>query len=83
MISRLATSSNWIVYLRNMRSKVKLLQLCILIFIKLGIHVPTKLVTSISLYLGCYWIEFDLKLELKQILNIHLYHLQIISFAYS
>ena len=49
MISSLATSSNWIVCLRNMRSKVKLLQLCILEFIKLGIHVPIKLFTSISL----------------------------------
>ena len=48
MISSLATSSNGIVCLRNMRSKVKLLLLCILEFIKLGIHVPIKLVTSIS-----------------------------------
>ena len=55
MISTLTTSSNWIVHvcLRNMRSKVKLLQLCILEFIKLGIHVPTKLVTSIS------WLQVD------------------------
>ena len=49
MISSLATSSKWIVCLRNMRSKVKLLQLCILEFIELGMHVPTKMVTSISL----------------------------------
>ena len=53
MISRLTTSSNWIVCLGNMRSKVKLLQLCILEFIKLGIYVPTKLVTSIS------WLPLD------------------------
>ena len=50
MIASLTTSSNWIV---NMGSKVKLLQLCILEFIKLGIHVPTKLVTSIS------WLPVD------------------------
>ena len=37
----------------------------------------------LPVYLGCQWIEFDLKLELKQILNIHLYNLQIILFAYS
>ena len=48
MISSLATSSNLIVCQRNMRLKVELLQLCILEFIKFGIHVPTKLVTSIS-----------------------------------
>ena len=50
MIQSLATCSNLIVCLENMRSKVKVLQLCIFEFIKLGIHVhvPTKLVTSIS-----------------------------------
>ena len=48
MIQSLATCSNLIVYLENMRSKVKVLQLCIFEFIKLGIYVPTKLVTSIS-----------------------------------
>ena len=51
MMSSLAISSNWIVCLRNMRSKVKLLQLCILEFLQLGMHVPTKLVTSIHVSL--------------------------------
>ena len=62
MIPSLATGSNLIVCLRNMRPKVKVLQLYILEFIKLGIHVPTKLVTCVS------WLpldRIDLNLELK------------------
>ena len=80
MIQSLATCLNLIVCLENMKSEVKVLQLCIFEFIKLGMHVTTKLVTSIS------WLpldQIDLKLELKQILHIHLNHLKIILFAYS
>ena len=79
MIPSLATSSYLILCLRNMSPKVKVLQVCILEFIKLDIDVTTKLVNGIS------WLPLDrinLKLELKQILYIHLYHLQIILFAY-
>ena len=69
MIQSLAACSNLIVCLENMRSNVKVLQLCIFEFIKLGIHVPTKLVTSIS------WLpldRIDLKLELRLTLHIRL-----------
>ena len=74
MIPSIATGSNLIVSKKHEAKG----QGIALEFIKLGIHVQTKLVTSIS------WLpldRIDLKLELKQILYINLYHLKIILFA--